>query len=375
MLTIGQSDIVMAQSANNKQQAIRAIAAGLVEKGYVGTGYDEGMLAREQQNSTFLGAGIAIPHGTTETRDLVNSTGVLLHHFPEGVDWGNGNTVYLAVGIAAKSDEHLTILKQLTKTLGADGIEQAIKQATSAEALAALLTPDNASQTHIHFDSTLIQQGCAASDMLQLTAIAAGRINLANHTDKTFVADVISKAPTYLGQGIWLVASDQGVHATALAFVSPAEAFDCDQQPVQGLLCIASNKSDLQRQCLENLITLINDKTLSQLTTQSPEALVALLTQVPTKGLTATFTVHNAHGLHARPGAMLVSVAKKFNSAIQIVNLDGDGTSANAKSLMKLMTLGVKHGHRLQFSADGDDAQQALDAIGEAIAQGLGESK
>lgn len=53
-------------------------------------GYVNGMLAREQQTSTFLGNGIAIPHGTTDTRDQVLKTGVQVYQFPQGVLWGEG---------------------------------------------------------------------------------------------------------------------------------------------------------------------------------------------------------------------------------------------------------------------------------------------
>ncbi len=55
-------------------------------------GYVNGMLAREQQTSTFLGNGIAIPHGTTDTRDQVLKTGVQVFQFPEGVT-GDGRSV------------------------------------------------------------------------------------------------------------------------------------------------------------------------------------------------------------------------------------------------------------------------------------------
>lgn len=91
------------------------------------------------------------------------------------------------------------------------------------------------------------------------------------------------------------------------------------------------------------------------------------------EGNTAVFKIKNSHGLHARPGAMLVAEAKKFESTIRVSNLDGDGKAVNAKSLMKVIALGVKHGHQLQFTAEGPDAPQALESIGNAIASGLGE--
>ncbi|MPT44643.1 MAG: MFS transporter [Klebsiella sp.] len=89
--------------------------------------------------------------------------------------------------------------------------------------------------------------------------------------------------------------------------------------------------------------------------------------------LSAEFVVRNEHGLHARPGTMLVNTIKQFSSDITVTNLDGSGKPANGRSLMKVVALGVKKGHRLRFTAQGEDAQQALDAIGEAIAAGLGE--
>ena len=64
------------------------------------------MLAREQQTSTYLGNGIAIPHGTTDTRDLVLQTGVQVFQFPQGIARGDDQTAYVVIGIAARSDEH-----------------------------------------------------------------------------------------------------------------------------------------------------------------------------------------------------------------------------------------------------------------------------
>lgn len=170
MLQLTSNNIKLSQSQANKQDAIRAIAADLAEKGLVDSGYVEGMLNREAQNSTFLGNGIAIPHGTTDTRSLVKQTGVAVHHFPSGVDWGDGNTVYVAIGIAAKSDEHLGILKQLTKVLSADGVEEKLKQARTENDVIALLNGEVQFETD--FDASLIQLLFPASDMVQLSAVA-----------------------------------------------------------------------------------------------------------------------------------------------------------------------------------------------------------
>lgn len=154
MLTLTKNDITLQQAATDKTTAIKAIAKQLTEKGLVAEKYVDGMLNREQQNSTFLGNGIAIPHGTTDTRELVNKTGVAVHHFPQGVNWGDGNVAYVAIGIAAKSDEHLGILKQLTKVLSADGVEEKLKQAKTEADIIALLNGDV--QFEADFDASLI---------------------------------------------------------------------------------------------------------------------------------------------------------------------------------------------------------------------------
>ncbi|HAS6150540.1 TPA: HPr family phosphocarrier protein [Vibrio vulnificus] len=379
MLKLTSSDITLQQSADNKLDAIKSIAAALTAKGLVEQGYVEGMLNREAQNSTFLGNGIAIPHGTTDTRDLVQNTGVAVHHFPHGVDWGDGNKVYLAIGIAAKSDEHLGILKQLTKVLSADGVETRLQHATAEQEIIALLNGEV--QLEADFDAASIQLLFPASDMIQMSAVAGGLIKNSGNAGSQFVAELVTKTPTHLGKGLWLVGSDASVTRTAVSFVTTAN--DCEYQgtPVKGLLAFGACNNAHQA-ILTNLTQLVYQGKQETLLSANAEQVIAMLTgesvantsQEPaTSDNTAVFKIKNAHGLHARPGAMLVAEAKKFESTIKVANLDGDRSVVNAKSLMKVIALGVKHGHQLQFTAEGPDASQALEAIGAAIASGLGE--
>lgn len=379
MLKLTSSDITLQQSADNKLDAIKSIAAALTAKGLVEQGYVEGMLNREAQNSTFLGNGIAIPHGTTDTRDLVQNTGVAVHHFPHGVDWGDGNKVYLAIGIAAKSDEHLGILKQLTKVLSADGVETRLQHAATEQEIIALLNGEV--QLEADFDAASIQLLFPASDMIQMSAVAGGLIKNSGNAGSQFVAELVTKTPTHLGKGLWLVGSDASVTRTAVSFVTTAN--DCEYQgtPVKGLLAFGACNNAHQA-ILTNLTQLVYQGQQETLLSANAEQVIAMLTgesvantsQEPaTSDNTAVFKIKNAHGLHARPGAMLVAEAKKFESTIKVANLDGDRSVVNAKSLMKVIALGVKHGHQLQFTAEGPDASQALEAIGAAIASGLGE--
>ncbi|MEZ9884644.1 fused PTS fructose transporter subunit IIA/HPr protein [Vibrio splendidus] len=376
MLKLSKSDITLGQTAEDKFKAIQNIAGDLTAKGLVDSGYVEGMLNRENQNSTFLGNGIAIPHGTTDTRGLVKETGVAVHHFPEGIDWADGNRVYVAIGIAAKSDEHLGILKQLTKVLAADGVEEKLKQAKSEDEIIALLNGEV--QLEADLDASLVQLLFPASDMVQMSAVAGGLLKNTGCTDNAFVADLVTKTPTHLGQGLWLLGSDKGVTRTGVSFVSTANHCEYEGTPVKALVAFAACNSAHQS-ILATLSKMVFEGKQQQLLTADAAQVIGLLkgeavsTASQDDDNCAVFKIKNAHGLHARPGAMLVAEAKKFESTIRVSNLDGDGKEVNAKSLMKVIALGVKHGHQLQFVAEGDDAAQALESIGKAIASGLGE--
>ncbi|MCS0376812.1 fused PTS fructose transporter subunit IIA/HPr protein [Vibrio diabolicus] len=376
MLKLNKNDITLSQSATDKFAAITNIAQSLTDKGLVEHGYVEGMLNRENQNSTFLGNGIAIPHGTTDTRSMVKTTGVAVHHFPQGVDWGDGNTVFVAIGIAAKSDEHLGILKQLTKVLGADGVEERLRNAKNEDEIIALLHGDV--QLEADFDASLIQLMFPASDMLQMSAVAGGLLKNTGCADNESVADLVTKTPTHLGNGLWLIGSDKHVTRTGVSFVSTANDCEYEGQKVRALVAFAAC-NNAHQPILKTLSNIVFNNEHGKLLDASVEQILALFkgeevtAASSEEGNTAVFKIKNSHGLHARPGAMLVAEAKKFESTIRVANLDGDGKAVNAKSLMKVIALGVKHGHQLQFTADGPDAPQALESIGNAIASGLGE--
>lgn len=114
------------------------MAALLTEAGRTEAGYVDGMLAREQQANTYLGSGIAIPHGTPDTRQLIRQTGVAVLQLPGGVRWGD-EQARLVVGIAAASDEHLDILRQLTRVLNnAELVERLSTTTDPAEIVRAL---------------------------------------------------------------------------------------------------------------------------------------------------------------------------------------------------------------------------------------------
>jgi phosphotransferase system HPr (HPr) family protein len=89
--------------------------------------------------------------------------------------------------------------------------------------------------------------------------------------------------------------------------------------------------------------------------------------------LSIEIKINNEHGLHARPAAELVKIIKSFDNEITVVNLDGSGNEVNGRSMMKIVSLGVKKGHRLRFNVKGENAEQAVEGITQGIQSGLGE--
>jgi phosphocarrier protein FPr len=374
MFQLSVQDIHPGAHAGDKEAAIRQVADALVKAGNVSAGYVDGMLAREKQTSTFLGNGIAIPHGTTDTRDQVLKTGVQVFQFPQGVAWGDDQVAYVAIGIAASSDEHLGLLRQLTHVLSDDAIAEQLKTATTAEELRALLMGEKQS-AGMKLDNDTITLDVAATSLVTLQALNAGRLSEAGAVDAEFVSHVINAKPLNLGQGVWLADSAQGNLASAVAVSRPAQPFTQDGESV-GLLLTVAVADDQPLQVLGRVSELLIAKKADRLLNADAATLLTLLTSDDAPGedvLSAEFTVRNEHGLHARPGTVLVNTIKQFNSDVTVTNLDGTGKPANGRSLMKVVALGVKKGHRLRFTAQGEDAQAALDAIGEVINAGLGE--
>lgn len=386
MFNLVENDIHLAAQADDKQQAITAVAQAFVEKGLVEEGYLQGMLAREQQTSTFLGNGIAIPHGTLDTRHLVKQTGVQIFQFPNGVKWSDDNIAYLVIGIAAKSDEHLAILRQLTHLLGDEDIAEKLAKTTDAQEFIALFNGDNGNIV----DETLVSLNIDTTSLLTLTAINAGNLQQAKAVDNQFVTEVIASAALPLGNGLWVNDSLNGNQKNAIAFARPKQPFQNNNKTVAGLITIANVDDKIENllanlldpQCQQQLLNGSATQVIAALQGKVEEAPAASTTTTSAADtstaaadgqLEATFTIKNEHGLHARPSAVLINEVKKYKSTIQVKNVDRDTAFVNAKSLMKVVGLGTTKGQRLCFVAQGEDAEQALKGIGEAINAGLGE--
>lgn len=139
MLALTTGQVSLNAHPANKQEAIRQVGQLLVQNGNIEAGYIDSMFGREKVANTYLGNGIAIPHGLPKDRELIRETGIAVVQVPGGVTWNEGERVHLVVGIAAKSDEHIEVLRRLTRVLGnKEQVAQLTQTAQKADIIEAL---------------------------------------------------------------------------------------------------------------------------------------------------------------------------------------------------------------------------------------------
>jgi PTS system mannitol-specific IIA component/phosphocarrier protein FPr len=137
---LSRDAIRLAQRASDKWDALRQSGALLEELGAVEAGYAAAILERETQISTYMGEGVAIPHGTDQARSLVRRTALGFLQFPDGVDW-DGETVYVCIPIAASGDEHVGVLSALAGVLVEGDSAARLRETSSVDEVLSLLNP------------------------------------------------------------------------------------------------------------------------------------------------------------------------------------------------------------------------------------------
>lgn len=117
MKVLTREMVVLKAQAAGKVDAIRQAGEVLVKTGCVAPSYVDGMVARERVMSTYLGSGIAIPHGELADLRSVYRTGVSVLQLVRSVEWEPGERAYLVLGLAATGDEHNGVLANLVELL------------------------------------------------------------------------------------------------------------------------------------------------------------------------------------------------------------------------------------------------------------------
>lgn len=139
-----ESNIQLNLAPEPKSAAILRAGELLRKNGYVQNEYLEGMAKREESLTTYVGNGVAIPHGLPDYIPYILKSGLVFLQYPEGVDFGEGNTAYLLIGIAGKDDEHLELLSTIALVCQDEENVTRLKQAASKEEVLEILAGGDA---------------------------------------------------------------------------------------------------------------------------------------------------------------------------------------------------------------------------------------
>jgi mannitol/fructose-specific phosphotransferase system IIA component len=111
-----RENILVNCKPDTQEHVIRKVGQLLVDAGYVNQPYVDGMLEREKSLCTFMGNGLALPHGVEAVKNEIKSSGIAVMTFPEATDW-EGNEVHVVIGIAGVGEEHMKILSNIAETM------------------------------------------------------------------------------------------------------------------------------------------------------------------------------------------------------------------------------------------------------------------
>ncbi|MEG0416155.1 MAG: PTS sugar transporter subunit IIA [Erysipelothrix sp.] len=111
-MKIDKKQIRFNVSSSPKDTSIRLAGQVLLENGFITEEYIESMIKKEETDVTYIGNGIAIPHGLYEDKKYVLKSGISIIHYPEGIEYDE-NFVFLVIGIAANDENHLEILQEI----------------------------------------------------------------------------------------------------------------------------------------------------------------------------------------------------------------------------------------------------------------------
>lgn len=120
------NNIVLGLESESKEDAITRAGKMLVKGGYVKEAYIDAMHEREKVVTTYLGMGVAIPHGIGEAKKEIENSGIVVLQYPNGVKFGD-ELAYIVVGIAGAGDEHLQILSNIATALDDESIVETLK--------------------------------------------------------------------------------------------------------------------------------------------------------------------------------------------------------------------------------------------------------
>lgn len=144
MTVLSAEAIRLGATAIDKHDAIAQAGALLIQAGNVAPAYVTGMAARETVMSTYIGNGVAIPHGQADDRQHVLRTGISVLQVPAGVAWNEGEVAYLIIGIAALADEHIEVIGRLAELLEEEALVMQLARTSDPADITNALSPQGA---------------------------------------------------------------------------------------------------------------------------------------------------------------------------------------------------------------------------------------
>lgn len=129
---LASENILIGLKSVSKDEAICTAGELLFHGGYVEHDYIGAMLEREKLTTTYLGMGIAIPHGTSSAKEKILKTGIVVLQYPQGVSFGD-EKAYLIIGIAGIGDEHIEILARISTSLDDEQVLQKLITTTDRQ--------------------------------------------------------------------------------------------------------------------------------------------------------------------------------------------------------------------------------------------------
>jgi PTS system mannitol-specific IIC component len=136
---LSKDNIFLGLKSVSRDEAIQKAGELLIAEGYVSEAYLEAMFEREEIVSTYIGNGIAIPHGVGKARGLIKSSGLVILQYPDGIDY-NGNTCYLVIGISGKDNDHIKILANIAEQFSDEEQARKLWKTSDKDLLFSLLT-------------------------------------------------------------------------------------------------------------------------------------------------------------------------------------------------------------------------------------------
>lgn len=200
---ITPATVCLGAAPADKEAVIRLAAHLLATNGNIEPAYAESMLGREKVANTYLGSGMAIPHGLLKDRELILRTGLAVVQVPAGVEWNPGETVHLVVAIAAASDEHLQILANLTRILADDDALAELTATTDPQLVVDRLTDAPGHPPAANRDGAMDLTGYAETEIVVdlASGLHARPATVFVDVAKGFAADVRVRTDGGVGNG------------------------------------------------------------------------------------------------------------------------------------------------------------------------------